>query len=111
MKNYQVIEDNGGGLALVVYGENGKVEYMCNSYEFVPGQLTEGLQAIKDGADPAKEWDGNIDPEDWGVDTLDEVYATFERTPCAWETIADNDGIYPDKMGRAGKLEFGIKDD
>ncbi len=34
MKKYQVIEDNGGGLTLVVFDENGYVEYLHNGYEY-----------------------------------------------------------------------------
>lgn len=67
MKEYKVIEDNGGGLALVVFAEDGEtVEYIHTGYEYNPGQLTADLEALKNGADPAKEWEGNdlyTDPE------------------------------------------------
>ena len=39
MKEYKVIEDNGGGLALVVFAEDGEtVEYIHSGYEYNPGQ-------------------------------------------------------------------------
>lgn len=32
MRKYKVIEDNGGGLTLVVFGENREVQYLCDGY-------------------------------------------------------------------------------
>ena len=34
MKKYEVIEDNGGGLHLVVFGVGGNVEYLHSGYEY-----------------------------------------------------------------------------
>lgn len=33
MRKYEVIEDNGGGLTLVVFNKNGKVDYLHSGYE------------------------------------------------------------------------------
>ena len=101
MKKYEVIEDNGGGLILAVYGEKGVVEYLHGGYEYNTGQLTEDLNALKNGDDPIT-WDGN---EDFPQEAYDNI-TSFEY---GWEIVADNDGIYPDKMGNAASIEFGIE--
>ena len=61
MKNYQVIEDNGGGLTLVVFDDNNKVEYLHNGYEYNHGQLKQDLNALESGDDPLTDWEGNTE--------------------------------------------------
>lgn len=34
MRKYEVIEDNGGGLTLVVFNNNGIVDYLHSGYEY-----------------------------------------------------------------------------
>ena len=34
MKKFQVIEDNGGGLTLAVFNEDGNIEYLHSGYEY-----------------------------------------------------------------------------
>lgn len=111
MKKFEVIEDNGGGLALVVYDENGKIEYIHTGYEYNPGQLSEDLKVLENGGNPAKEWDGNelhSMPEMEEPEEL-ESWFPWEQKNVGWEVVADNDGIYPEKMGSAARLEFGIE--
>lgn len=60
MKKFDVIEDNGGGLAILVYtNDRALVEYIHTGYEFNPSQLIEDLTSILEGADPLTEWDCN----------------------------------------------------
>jgi hypothetical protein len=102
-KRYQVIEDNGGGLTLVVFGGSGNVEYLHDGYEYNPGQLQQDLKALRDGDDPANDWEGNAeDPQ--------AMYDNITSYEYGWEIVADNDGIYPDKMGAAARIEFNVKD-
>lgn len=103
MKKYEVIEDNGGGLTLVVFNEDGKVDYLHSGYEYgTSGSLLNDLESLKNGANPTTDWDGNVeDPQ--------AVYDNLTSFEYGWEIVADNDGIYPDKMGSAACLEFGIK--
>lgn len=111
MKKFEVIEDNGGGLALVVYDENEKIEYIHTGYEYNPGQLAEDLKVLKNGGNPAKEWDGNdlySVPEMEEPEEL-ESWFPWEQKNVGWSIVADNDGIYPEKMGSAARLEFGIE--
>ncbi len=104
IKRYQVIEDNGGGLTLVVFGSNSNVEYLHSGYQCVPGQLQQDLKALRDGNDPANDWEGNAeDPQ--------EIYDNITSYEYSWEVVADNDDIYPDKMGAAARIEFNVKDE
>ena len=62
MKKYQVIEDNGGGLTLVVFGNNGNVEYLHSGYEFGSrGRLLEDLENLKKRDNPIVDWEGNAE--------------------------------------------------
>lgn len=111
MKEYKVIEDNGGGLALVVFAEDGEtVEYIHAGYEYNPGQLTEDLEALKNGDDPAREWDGNELDGTEGIENPEDMESWFpwNQKGVGWETVADNGGIYPEDMGAAARAEFGI---
>ena len=109
MKNYKVIEDNGGGLALVVFAEGGEtIEYIHSGYEYNPGQLTEDLENLKNGDDPAKDWDGNELDSTEGMENPEDLESWFpwSQKGQGWEAVADNDGIYPEDMGGAASQEF-----
>ena len=95
----EVLEDNGGGLALFVFGEDGKAKYAHVGYEFFYGLLTDDLKELANGGDPIVDgWDGNWeDPQG--------LYEELENS-LGVEIIADNNGIYPEKMGASGRLEF-----
>lgn len=110
MKNtkikFEVIENNGGLVSLVVFGVDGKIEYVHTGYEyaeqFTPSQFAADLEALRDGA-PVSDWDGNEDdPQGWYDDLL-----SFSRGR-DWEVVADNDGLYPDKMGNNSAELFGV---
>lgn len=104
MKKFEVIEDNGGGLTLVTFDENGCVDYLHTGYEYVAGNLIMDLEALKNGDNPVEDWDGNEeDPQ--------AVYDDMTSYECGWEIVADNDGIYPDNMGAAASMEFGIAEE
>jgi hypothetical protein len=60
------------------------------------------IQALKNGDNPATDWDGN-------ENNPQAVYDNIVSFEYGWEIVADNDGIYPDKMGCAARLEFGIE--
>lgn len=46
-------------------------------------------------------WDGNVDDPQAAYDEINSFDFGFE-------VVADEDGIYPNKMGVAASLEFGI---
>lgn len=102
MRKYEVIEDNGGGLTLAVFNENGDVDYLHSGYEYgTSGRLINDLEALKNGDNPATDWDGN-------EENPQAVYDNITSFEYGWEIVADNDGIYPNKMGCAAYIEFGI---
>lgn len=105
MKDFEVYENNGGCLALVVYGDFGNIEYIHTGYEFNPGQLSKDIENIKADDDPAMMWDGN-ELEEFGEFQIEEFASG------AWGTlIADNFGEYPFAMGAAGEKEFCVDSD
>lgn len=103
MKKFEVYENNAGVLALVVYDDCEKIEYIHTGYEFNHGQLSQDVSCIKEGDDPAIMWDGN--EIDYFSDSEINDFASGE-----WgKLVADNDAIYPENMGAAACLEFGIE--
>ena len=80
--------------------KNGNVEYLHTGYEQRKGQLTEDLQALKDGDNPVTDWEGNEDDPQ-------AVYDNITSYEYGWEVVADNDGVYYDKMGSSAHYEFG----
>jgi hypothetical protein len=105
---YEVIEDNAGGLHLFVF-RGGEIVYAACGWERSPGVLRESLEELR-RTGTAEGWEG-MDYWD-GMDTTpEESYATLhgwvDEGMGGAHIIADQDGIYPDRMGAAGKREFG----
>lgn len=96
MKEYKVYENNAGGLLLVTFDETGKVDYFHTGYEYNHGQLKEDLEALKKGADPKNDWDGN---------EINELGEDFEQQD-DWNLVADNEGVYLDHAGYAAVTEL-----
>lgn len=114
MKNYKVIEDNGGGLILVVFAQDEEtIEYIHTGYEYNPGQLIEDLDNLKKGDDPSEDWEGNELDSTEGMENPEDLESWFpwNQKGTGWEVVADNDGIYPEDMGAAARVEFGIKEE
>ena len=100
MKDFEVYENNGGGLALVVYDDSGKVEYICTGYEFNQGQLSQDISCIKAGDDPSMMWDGN--KIDYFSDSEINEFASGE-----WgKLVADNSINVPDCMTLEDAIEY-----
>lgn len=113
MKKFNVIEDNGGGLTLVVFKEKeyGEISYIHTGYEYYPGDLKKDIELLKNGADPAQEWDGNelenLEKFPYMKNPYDfENWFPWEQKGLGWDIIYDNDGIYPEKMGTSGRYEL-----
>lgn len=112
MKKFMVIEDNAGGLTLIVFAKDGEtIEYLHSGYEYYPGELSENLKNLKNGENPAREWDGNfLDDEETIAEMSNpndlESWFPYEQHRQAWNIVADNKGIYPESMGTSAKLEF-----
>jgi hypothetical protein len=101
---FKAIEDNAGGLHLFVF-ESDRCIYAAHGFEEGLGGLTDAIKSIADGSDPTNDWDGGDEnPEaSWA-----EHEAREERWPHGYKTVADEDGQYPDVMGRAARREFGL---
>lgn len=104
--DYSVIEDNGGGLHLFLFRPGTEEIVMgFTGFEYAPGGLVVSLDSLDTG-DSARSWDGKMDD-----------------AQAQWDYIHDNDSGYqvicygengerilkPDRMGRAGQIEFGVK--
>jgi len=104
---FQVIEDNGGGLYLVVFDDDDACIWYASGYEYSPANLQEDIAALKEGSHPvADEWESNI-PDGCTPQQLYDKLTSYEY---GWQIIADNDGIYPGCMGAAGRAVFGLDD-
>lgn len=105
-KSFCVIEDNAGGLTLVVYSRNDagvNIDYLHTGYEYYPGSLLEDLKKMANGEDPVCDWDGN-------VENPSKVFDSFvDFLGCGCEVIVDNDGVDPKSIGMSGRKEFGIR--
>ena len=101
--NYKVIEDNGGGLSIYVF-DGEKVIYSHSGYEKNRGQLSYDLNDL-DRDHSVDGWDGcEEDPQ--------AAWDQLQSYNYGWKIVADNkDGdrtLYPNSMGTAARLEFGI---
>lgn len=107
MKKYRAYEDNGGGLYLAFYGKDGKLESLHSGYEYrsAAGGIMEDVKAEQADPDDNLYWDNNeLKTNPYGD------YSAFAGVPrCGLAIIADNEGVYPEHMGVAGRIEFGIK--
>jgi hypothetical protein len=86
---YKVVEDNGGGIHLIVYNTIGEAIYLHTGYQFSDDALANDLDALKAGDDP-RDWDGNAlyDAElIAAVRTTDDLGNTSTTGP-----VHDNDG-------------------
>ena len=102
--SYQVIEDNGGGLHLAVFDSDGECIWYASGYEYNPADLREDIAAIKEGSHPiADEWEFDL-PDGYTPQQLYDKLTSYEY---GWQIIADDAGIYPERMGAAGQRAFG----
>lgn len=105
-KYFAVIEDNGGGLTLVVYNEDDyNVDYVHTGYEHHLGSLVKDLQRMANGEDPVKDFDNNVENPEEIADNLADALGD------GCEVIADIEGICIKAMGVAGRKEFGIEEE
>ena len=101
--SYQVLEDNGGGLHLAIFDGDSCIWY-ASGYEHSPDSLREDIAALRDGGHPIR--DGWEMPED--VDDSQAAYDDITRHEYGWAVVADDEGIYYDRMGAAGTTALAI---
>jgi len=111
---FQVMEDNGGGLYLVVFNEDLEIIFLSGEYEYEYTILTNALidisnKTIDEAKSIVNSWKTNVN--DFNNDRSNLNYASiYEKltTDKTVFTIVDNLGIYPALMGNAGAIEFKI---
>lgn len=104
--SYQVIEDNGGGLHLAVFSGDECIWY-ASGYEHIPDSLREDIAALSDGGHPLQDgWESDL-PDGY---TPQQLYDDLTSYEYGWQIIADDAGIYPERMGAAGRMVFGLDD-
>jgi len=95
-QNYQVIEDNAGGMYLFFF-KGDKVVLGLENIEFAqPGDLDN--ITLKE----AKTWESRLDDPQAHYDDL-------TSHEFGWQVVADQDGVYPDRMGRAAEIVFSVE--
>lgn len=100
---YQVIENNAGGLFLFVLTPDDKVVYCHGYYEYNPGRLSANLNSL-DAGDDVTLWDGN---DEDGQTIYGEL--TDQGAQIVAEGAAGKRTLYPDLMGIAAQIEFGVE--
>ena len=104
--SYQVIEDNGGGLHLAVFAGATCIWYGAG-YEHSPDGLQEDIAALRGGGHPLRDkWESSL-PDGYTAQQLYDELTSYEY---GWEIIADDAGVYPERMGAAGRTVFGLDD-
>ena len=106
--DYQVIEDNGGGLHLFIW-HGGKIRWGCSNLEYLDSaDFAATLDYIERPGATLKElrtWDSQYqDPA--------ASYTDLTASEYGWESIAIYENskrtVHPERMGRAGQLAFGL---
>ena len=107
---FQVMEDNGGGLHLLIFNEDLEPIYMSTNFEYNKGELTKALVEIM-GETPSQiktiisSWETSYDLNSWDIQ---EEYEKLTTDKIGVFTIVDNQGIYPALMGNSGCIEFRV---
>lgn len=106
--NYEVYEDNGGGLYLCILDAEGKCRQIFENWEYGPaGILSEALIQLGNDPDAYNAWDGDL------VERLtrdDGIVTSAQRlyNNGLGDLIADSTGYIDPQMGCAGKIAFAI---
>lgn len=112
-KKFNVIEDNASMLILVIFNKDDEIEYITTDFEYSPGSLISALEKLSYG-DDLSDLKENLLEVAYTFSIVEnpkrlESWFPEEQYKTGWNIIADNDGIYPESMGTAGQIEFGIR--
>lgn len=112
---FQVMEDNGGGLYLVVFNEDREIIFLSGEYEYEHTVLTNALidisnKTIDEAKSIVNSWKTNVNDFNNDRSDLDytSMYEKLTQDKIGVFTIIDNQNIYPALMGNAGIIEFKI---
>ena len=101
-KKFCVIEDNVGELTLVIFNNDNEIEYIETDFQYDPGSLVSVLEKLSYG-DDLSDSEENLLDNPFEVSFVEnpkrlESWFPEEQYKTGWEIIADNDGIYPQKI-------------
>lgn len=102
---YEVIEDNGGGLTLALTWR-GKIRYAFPDWEMHAEELLSNLNDLDAGTARPEEWENALPEPGEAVAKIKSYQYGWELICRGWRGLRD---IWPDDMGAAGKLAFGIE--
>lgn len=107
---YQAYEHNDGGLYLVIYDQRGRPVWAGCDYELRPGSLR---QAIIDIDDWSYDWSrGGYQDTDMTLEQIaTELRDLSAKRDSGVHLIADQDDVYPNRMGINARLDFGFAQD
>lgn len=108
--SYEVYEDNGGQLHLFVFDDNGDITFALNYYGLPSGQLADDIIALQKG-DNAEDWDADnywLNAGTTPKESLDQLRAWVDEGNGGAHLIANQNGLYPAKMGIAGLEEMSL---
>ena len=110
-KRFEVWEDNGGTVTLIIYGRASKPKYLhCYNGE-IAGQCMCDLKEYLLGDCPVKDWDGNqLDELVEQTGSLDALMAEYAESPGQITQIAGPGWIDWGRMGGAARAEFGTEE-
>ena len=104
-QSFQYIEDNGGGLFLFVFQGDKLIDGIGNLEYAQPGEwLSVKGSLMKNPKAEVSGWDGHID-------NFSDVYEEFRNDDFGSKLVADQDGIYLSRMGRAAQIYFGVDEE
>lgn len=101
--SYQVIEDGGGALYLAVFNADDDIVFFADGFETDPDNLRASIAGAEAGDDVTR-WDANGK----SLDQMQAEYDALVSQQFGWSVVADQEGIYPDSMGAAAQLAFGV---
>lgn len=100
-----VFEDNGGGIHAVVMDDN-EIKNILSGFEDETMSRDEFIDAAKAGF----EWADEYEPENYSGLTMEQVaQEIIEQDDLIAEITADSVELYPEEMGIAGMILFGIE--
>ena len=104
---WEVTENNGGGVTLVVWKDLYGNKYVHVGYEYTPGNLLEDIKALysEDNSDTSV-WEGNFLEEN--EIPIEEVYDDHPTTKIIAERDEEGFSINVSLLGNAGKKCFGF---
>jgi hypothetical protein len=95
---YEVIEDNAGGMYLFFFDIDGRVILGLESIEHAEAGYLDYITFSE-----AKTWDSQLgDPQ--------ATYDNLTAYEFGWKVVAQDGEIYPERMGRAAQIVYGVDD-